>query len=205
MLDETETVPASSSGMVSHIHQSNAAPKVSNRAIGTELKHESAVRHVNGSALYVDDIPPPDGTLHAYFGFTEVARGRIVKIDLARVEAAPGVVSVLTLDDADGLRDIGAVFPGDPILLGEGDEVEFCGQVIFAVCATTRQLARRAVNLAKIDYEKLPPEAKIEQGWANDNFVRPSHEQRKGDAKSSIKNASDQLSGQLKIGGQEHF
>ena len=83
MLDETETVPASSSGMVSHIHQSNAALKVSNRAIGTKLIHESAVRHVNGSALYVDDIPPPDGTLHAYFGFTEVARGRILKIDLA--------------------------------------------------------------------------------------------------------------------------
>ena len=205
MLDKTEAKTAQSGSRVRHINQSTPDLGRSGKIMGTKLKHESAVRHVNGSALYIDDIPPPDETLHAYFGFTEVARGRVLSIDLARVETAPGVVSVLTLDDADGLRDIGAVFPGDPIMLGEGDEVEFCGQVVFAVCATTRQLARRAVKLAKIDYEKLAPDATIEQGWANNNFVRPSHEQKKGDAKSSIKNASDHLSGQLKIGGQEHF
>ena len=57
-------------------------------------RHESAHLHVSGRALYADDIPLPANTLHAAFGLSNVAHGRIRELDLAAVLAFPGVVAV---------------------------------------------------------------------------------------------------------------
>lgn len=172
---------------------------------GSDLKHESAHKHVSGAALYVDDIPTPHDTLHAYAGFSDIARGTIKSISLDKVESAAGVVCVLRLADVPGHTDIGAVFAGDPILLDEGDEVEFYGQAIFAVAASSYEAARKAALLAEIEYLPLDPDLKIEQGLEKQSFVRPSHTQTRGDAQAALAQAEHTLSGELQIGGQEHM
>ncbi len=68
--------------------------------------HDSAAKHVTGEAVYIDDMAEPVGTLHAYLGLSEVARGTIDAMDLDAVRAAPGVVCVLTADDVPGHNDI---------------------------------------------------------------------------------------------------
>ena len=172
---------------------------------GSNVKHESAYKHVSGEALYVDDIPTPSDTLHAYAGFSAIARGKIKSISLTKVENAPGVVSVLRLADVPGHTDIGAVFAGDPILLDEGGEVEFYGQAIFAVAASSYDAARKAALLAEIEYLPLQADLNIEQGLAKQSFVRPSHTQARGDAQAALTNAEHTLKGELQIGGQEHM
>jgi len=57
------------------------------------IAHDSAARHVTGEAVYVDDIREPAGLLHVCFGVSSCAHGRILQMDLSRVEAFPGVVS----------------------------------------------------------------------------------------------------------------
>lgn len=32
--------------------------------VATDQKHDSAHKHVTGTAVYIDDIPEPEGTLH---------------------------------------------------------------------------------------------------------------------------------------------
>ena len=172
---------------------------------GSNLKHESAHKHVSGEALYIDDIPTPNDTLHAYAGFSVIARGKIKSISLKEVENAPGVACVLRLVDVPGHTDIGAVFPGDPILLDEGGEVEFYGQAIFAVAASSYEAARKAALLAEIEYLPLDPDLKIEQGLEKQSFVRPSHTQARGDAQAALTQADHTLSGEFQIGGQEHM
>ena len=172
---------------------------------GSNLKHESAHKHVSGEALYVDDIPTPNDTLHAYAGFSAIARGNIKSISLDKVENAPGVACVLRLADVPGHTDIGAVFAGDPILLDEGGEVEFYGQAIFAVAASSYEAARKAALLAEIEYLPLQADLKIEQGLAKQSFVRPSHTQTRGDAQAAITQAEHTVKGELQIGGQEHM
>ena len=49
-----------------------------------------------GSAIYIDDMREPEGTLHVAPGGAPVARGRDQALDLDAVRAAPGVVAVLT-------------------------------------------------------------------------------------------------------------
>ena len=173
--------------------------------IGNNHKHESAHKHVSGEAIYIDDQLLPIDGLHAYVGLSTVSRGMIKRLDLSAVRAAEGVISVLTLDDISGHRDIGPVFPGDPIMVNEGDEVQFHGQVLFAVAATSYKLARKAAALAEVEYESLEPSVTIEQGLDQQNFVRPSHTQQRGSAQEVIDQSPQRLEGDFRIGGQEHM
>src|SRR5450631_1571768 len=118
--------------------------------IGKPLAHDSAELHVSGSALYVDDIPEIEGTIHVAPGFAKAgARGKIIKCDLSAVKSFPGVLAVFTAKDIPHKNDCSPTVGDDPIL-AKG-EIEFHGQVIFAVVAQTRDIARRAAQLAMIE------------------------------------------------------
>jgi xanthine dehydrogenase molybdopterin-binding subunit B len=134
------------------------------RVVGAAHQHDSAIRHVNGSASYVDDLREPAGTLHLAVGGAPVARGRIKGIDLAAVRAAPGVVIVLTAADIPGKNDVSPVKGDDPMFAES--RVEFHGQVIFAVVARSRDAARRAARLARIEIEPEPPLVTVDQALA---------------------------------------
>ncbi|MBO6509866.1 MAG: hypothetical protein JJ979_15550, partial [Roseibium sp.] len=43
--------------------------------VHTNRRHDSAEKHVTGSADYCDDIAEPYGTLHAYLGVSTIAHG----------------------------------------------------------------------------------------------------------------------------------
>ena len=123
--------------------------------VATDQRHDSAHKHVTGTAIYIDDMPEPAGTLHGCLGLSTVAHGIIRKMDLRAVRAAPGVVDVMTGDDVPGENDISPTGRHDePVLTTK--KVEFFGQPVFAVIAETREEARRACRLAKITYEELP-------------------------------------------------
>lgn len=170
---------------------------------GTPLRHESAVKHVTGGARYVDDIPSEPNTLFAYPGFSTVARGKIVSIDLSAVRAAPGVVDVVTAKDVPGHTDIGPVYPGDPLFADS--TVSFFGQVVFAVAATSQLAARRAARLAVIEYADEAPQLDVVAALENEEFVRPSHRQHRGDAQAAIAASTHSLSGEFRSGGQEQM
>ncbi|WP_439101139.1 molybdopterin cofactor-binding domain-containing protein, partial [Congregibacter sp.] len=172
---------------------------------GQGIAHESAAKHVSGEAIYIDDMMAPTGTLHAYVGLSTIAHGLVSDMSLAAVKNAPGVVDVITRDDIPGITDIGPVFPGDPLMVGVGDTVEFHGQVLFAVAATSYAAARKAAQLARIEYSPLPACLTIEEGLEAQSFVRPAHFQRRGDAQRGLGKADNRMQGELQIGGQEQM
>ena len=117
---------------------------------GQSIPHDSASKHVSGFAQYTDDISEPINTLYGAIGWSEKARAKIKKIDLSNVRKSEGVISVVTFEDIPGRNDVGPVFDGDPIF--PKSKVEYFGQPLFAVAATTTELARKAVLKAKITY-----------------------------------------------------
>jgi xanthine dehydrogenase large subunit len=100
---------------------------------GEPLPHESAALHVSGEALYTDDVPLPASALHAAFGTSSIAHGRVRRVDLDAVRTAPGVVAVLTAADIPGANNYGPVVADDPILAR--DLVQYVGQPLFLVVA----------------------------------------------------------------------
>ncbi|MFC6632886.1 xanthine dehydrogenase molybdopterin binding subunit [Microbulbifer taiwanensis] len=171
--------------------------------VGSRAEHDSAWKHVRGQARYIDDLPEPDGMLHAAVGQSAQAHARIKSMDLSAVRTYPGVVAVLTVKDVPGHTDIGPVFPGDPVLAD--DIVEHIGQPLFAVAATSHRAARQAARLAKVEYEPLEKFLTAEQALEAQSFVRPMHQQLSGEPDKVLKEAPHRLQGQLYVGGQEHF
>jgi len=172
---------------------------------GRSRPHESAAWHVNGRAVYVDDLPEPAGTLHAALGLSPVAHGELLSIDLERLRAQPGVVAVFSAADIPGLNDCGAVVRDDPILAQ--DRLLYLGQPVFLVVATSRVLARRAAALAAqvIASRALPAVLDARQAHSRGDYVLPPMHLLRGDAAAAIARAPRVLEGQFAVGGQEQF
>jgi xanthine dehydrogenase large subunit len=173
------------------------------RSVRQPIRHDSAVRHVSGAATYVDDIREPVGTLHVAPGGAPVARGRIVKLELDAVREAPGVVAVLTATDVPGVNDVSPIMGDDP-MLADG-HVEFHGQVVFAVVAATRDEARRAARLARVDIAPEAPLVTVDDAIAANADLLPPYTFKRGDAAAVIAAARHSISAAMRIGGQEHF
>ena len=173
--------------------------------VATDQRHDSAHKHVAGEAIYIDDMPEPAGTLHGCLGLSTVAHGTILGMDLSGVRAAPGVVDVLTGADVPGENDISPTGRHDEPVLAER-VVEFFGQPIFAVIAHTREEARRACRHAKVEYEPLPAVTDIgELDPVGGKMVTPPLTLKRGDARAAIDAAPRRLTGQMRVGGQDHF
>jgi xanthine dehydrogenase large subunit len=170
---------------------------------GKSIMHESAEKHVTGDAIYIDDMPELANTLHVAVGQSTEAHANIISMDLSAVKNADGVIDVVSIDDIPGEKDIGPVFKGDP-LFADG-KVEFVGQPIFAVAAKTYEQAKRAVKLAKIEYQVLPAILEVKDALKENFFVRPTHSMQKGNYQTALDKAPNKISGELYVKGQEHF
>ncbi len=171
--------------------------------IRTAREHDSAHKHVSGTAVYVDDIRCPDDTLVVLIGQSPHAHARITGIDLAAVAAADNVVAVLTHADIPGQNDCSPVHGDDPILAA--DVVSYVGQAVFAIVAENMRAARDAVKLAKIEYDPLPAVLTIEEAMRAGSWLGPSVTMESGNPDSALAGAPQRLSGRIEIGGQEHF
>jgi xanthine dehydrogenase large subunit len=167
------------------------------------LAHDSAERHVSGSAVYIDDMREPAGCLHVAVCGSPKAAGRLRTLDLTQVEAMPGVVAVLTAEDVPGRNDISPVAGDEPAFAEE--DILFHQQPLFAVVAETRDIARRAARLAVIAIDEAKPLVTVADAIAADSMVQPDYGFTRGDAAAAIAAAPQRLSGALQIGGQEHF
>jgi xanthine dehydrogenase large subunit len=171
--------------------------------IGQSHPHESAHLHVTGRALYCDDIPLPANALHAAFGISTIPHGRIQRIDLTAVLESPGVVAVATPVDITGENNYGGAVHDDPIFTD--DLVQYAGQPIFAVAATSYTAARKAARRAKIEYEELPALLDIRAALAAQSYVLPSRKLVRGTPDVVLANSPHRLRGTVVMGGQDHF
>jgi len=172
-------------------------------AMGRARPHESARAQVAGAATYVDDIPEVKGTLHAAPILSTVAHGLLRGIDTRAAEAMPGVRGVVLA------RDI----PGDPLLatfvhdepIFAIDKVQHIGQVVGLVVADSVMQARRAARRVQLEIDPLSPVLDVRQAHAAQSYVLPPVVVRRGEPEAALAASKHRLSGQLEVGGQEHF
>jgi len=172
-------------------------------AVHKELRHDSAHKHVSGEARYIDDLPEPKDLLHLYVAMSEKAHARITAMDLSAVKAAKGVACVISAEDIPGHNDVSA-FAGDDPLFAEG-LVEYVGQPIFAVAATSVDLSRAAAKLVDVTYEELPALITIDDALEAESTIEPMQTMGQGDAARALAAAPHRLQGSFRIGGQDHF
>jgi xanthine dehydrogenase large subunit len=169
------------------------------------VKHDSAIKQVAGRADYIDDLVEPEGTLHAYLGISAKPHADIASIDLDAVRKAPGVVGVLTAEDVPAENDISSVHKHDEPVFATKRVVTW-GQPLFAVIGVTREAARRAAKLAKIEYRDLPFFTDVDGAIAaGGKLVTEPLKLERGDADAGLAASQRRVKGRVRIGGQEHF
>ncbi|MES2554382.1 MAG: molybdopterin cofactor-binding domain-containing protein, partial [Pseudomonadota bacterium] len=178
-------------------------PALNPRQAGANLPHDSALRHVRGAAVYVDDMPLSTTHLHVAIGRCTAAFGRIESVNLDEVRKSPGVVDVIVQSDIPGKVDIAPVFDGDPLLAG--DKIQFSGQALFAVVATSFAAAQRALTKAVVKELPQPSLQSVAVAAAARDFVVPEHVIARGDLAAAFAAAPQTISGHIEIHGQEHF
>jgi xanthine dehydrogenase large subunit len=124
-------------------------------------------------------------------------------MNLADVMAAPGVINTMTARDLPAANNFGPILADDPILAES--LVEYAGQPLFAVAATSQESARRAVRRARIEFEELPAVLDIRSALAQKSFVIPSQKLVRGHPRTMLATSPQRLQGSLTIGGQDHF
>ncbi|MGF1759886.1 xanthine dehydrogenase molybdopterin binding subunit [Photobacterium sagamiensis] len=171
--------------------------------VGHSVQHDSAGKHATSEAVYIDDRLEFPNQLHLYARLSPQAHANIIKLDINPCYDFDGVALVITSKDIPGEIDIGTIFPGDP-LLADG-KVEYVGQPMLVVAANEPEIAYRAAQAAIIEYEPLPAILDIKEALTKKHFVNDSHWQKRGDPQTALNNAAHVLSGEIHIGGQEHF
>jgi len=166
--------------------------------------HESAHLHVSGRATYTDDIPELAGTLHAALGLSPKAHAKILSISLDKVRATPGVVAVFTADDIPGHNDCAPIVKGDDPILADGI-VQYVGQPMFIVVATSHDAARLGARRAEIEFEELPAVLTAQAARAANQSVIPPMKLARGDAAAKLLSAAHRENGEMLLGGQEQF
>ncbi len=171
--------------------------------LGKLHPHESARRHVTGTARYIDDIPEPAGLLHCMVLPSPHARARILEADASAALALPGVRAVLFGSDVPGDNQCGAIQADEP-LLADG-EVHCVGQAVAAVYADTRDLARRALDLIRVEYEPLPAVRDLHEAIRQGQYHVAPHIITRGDPDSTLAAAPFRMRGQTRSSSQEHM
>ena len=123
-------------------------------AVGSSAPRVDGAAKVSGVALYTADLELP-GLLHAKVLRSPHPHARLLKVDVSRAAALPGVVAVVTRDDLEGLNPhYGAVVEDQPVLAM--DRVRCVGDLVAAVAAEELEIAEEAVELIEAEYEPLP-------------------------------------------------
>jgi len=169
-------------------------------AIGQPISRIDGRLKVTGGARYTADIAP-ETIVHAAIVYSTIANGRIVSIDTAAAESAPGVLAVLTHKNMQRMKALpwSHLHPqGQTYLPLQDDQIHYAGQPVALVIAATLDQATYAGTLTKVAYESHPPKV-FDLRTAKEDAIEPP--QRMWPLSSSIGDADKAIAdAAVKIG-----
>jgi len=114
----------------------NWPPMETRKIIGKPFKRLDGPQKAAGRAKYTSDLKMKD-MLYAVYLTCPHGHARVTSIDTSAAEKMNGVKAVLVIAEA-------------------GKELQWNGQEVAAVAATTEEVAREAVRQIKVEYEVMP-------------------------------------------------
>src|SRR5947207_8894076 len=170
--------------------------------IGQPLTRVDGRLKVTGTAKFAAEFAPARIS-HAALIQSTIAKGRVSKIDLSGARNAPGVIGILTRENAprfkpypDELTKKGA--PGESRVPLENDDVHWVGQHLGVVVAESLEQAQHAASLVRVEYEKAQPRLTIGNEEQNalhpDTFIgREKLQVKRGDVDAALATAAGRI------------
>ena len=185
--------------------------------LGQSVLKIDAPGKVTGETLYPGDINLEN---QAYMKILFAGRPHaIIKwIDISVAEKLDGVLGVYTAKDVP-VNEYGLIMPDQPVLCGPGsvkpfaDRVRFIGDQVAVIVAETEEIAARARDLIKIEFEDLPVISDPLLSMSDEkNLIHPDHGSnifcryrvRKGDVEEGFGSADVIIEAEYRTPAQEH-
>jgi xanthine dehydrogenase YagR molybdenum-binding subunit len=139
-------------------------------------------RKITGTARYAAELRHPH-LAHAVLVQSTIAKGRIVAIDAAAARRAPGVIEILSHQNALKLQKAPGGPKSKPTASGKlGDDrlpfsddvIHYAGQHVALVVAETLDQARHAASLVKVRYQAEKPALEIADAASTAYFPEKS-------------------------------
>jgi CO/xanthine dehydrogenase Mo-binding subunit len=185
--------------------------------IGQPIQRIDARGKVIGETLYPGDINMP-GQAYMKILFARKPHAIIHSIDTSQADEFPGVIATFTAKDVP-VNEYGLIYPDQPVLCGPGsskpytDRVRFIGDQVALVIAESEDIAARARDLIKVDYEELPINTDMMKAIQDDAvLLHPDrgsnifchYRIRKGNVEEGFAKADVIVEGEYHTPAQEH-
>jgi xanthine dehydrogenase YagR molybdenum-binding subunit len=137
------------------------------RVVGKSLDRIDGPKKVTGTAPYAYEHSPDDVT-YAFPVQSAIAKGRIASIDTSEAQAIPGVITVLTHENAPRLKEQ----EGELAVL-QSNAVAYRGQFVALVVAETLEVARQGAEVVIVRYEEQPHDVQLSTDRSD--LYKPEH------------------------------
>jgi aerobic carbon-monoxide dehydrogenase large subunit len=137
--------------------------------LGARVRRREDPRLITGTGTYLDDLRPP-GLCHLVFVRSYLPSAILASIDVAAARAASGVLAVVTANDFQDAPSFvvtgpkGSRLPDRPLLSQR--QVCFAGDLIGFIVAETREQARDAAELVRLELQPRPAVTDVEAAAA---------------------------------------
>src|SRR5947207_212378 len=172
--------------------------------IGQPLDRVDGKLKVTGAATYAAEFVRPK-LAYGVLIQSAIANGRVGKIDISAAKLAPGVVGVLTRENApqfkpypDDLTKKGA--PGENRVPLQDDEIHYAGQHLGVVVAESFEQATHAASLVRVTYQAQPPVVNLGDQDAQKNATLPERfisreklQVKRGDVDAALASAAARI------------
>jgi xanthine dehydrogenase YagR molybdenum-binding subunit len=165
----------------------------STSATGLPMDRIDGPKKVTGTATYAFEYPV-EGVTYAFPVQSKIAKGRIVSINASAARALPGVITVLSHENALRLASLNTA----ELAVFQSDAIAYHGQFVAVVIAETLEIARQAAGLVVVRYDEQPHDVELRADSADlykPEKVNPNYETdtTSGDVESAFARASFSL------------
>ena len=157
------------------------APSAPVASVGVPMPMVDGPEKISGRAQYTSDFHRQDA-LVGVIKRSAAAHARILSVDTSRAEALPGVAAVITGAETDEGHGVLPVARTElPIA---HHRVRYRGEPVAAVAAETVEIARRACDLIRVEFEELPAYFSADDALAEDAV--DLHDHRPGNVERHV-------------------
>jgi len=167
------------------------------------MNNLDSASHATGRSVYLDDIPVLKNTLHGVVFDSPLPHAKVTRLDVTDAQSLPGVEGVFTWRDIPGDNEIGGIIPDEPLFAT--DEVHYRGQPLALIIAADEHIARKALELIKIETEELEVITDPRKAHEKGMLLIPSRTFSMGDISGAWSECDHIFEGTASSGGQEHL
>ncbi|MFY9927054.1 MAG: xanthine dehydrogenase family protein molybdopterin-binding subunit [Streptosporangiaceae bacterium] len=170
--------------------------------VGAQVPRIDGPLKVRGAARFAAEVPM-EGMVYASLAFSTIPKGRIAALDTSAAQDAPGVVLVMTHENAPRMDPAPAALTapkgtaGDDLPVMQDDQIHWNGQPIAVVLADTHEQADHAVSLIRVTYAPEPAVTSFLEATARGlqpgNFAGEPLSAQNGDAEAALATAPYQV------------